>query len=148
MLFAHPFEGEIAQKLSTYRLQVEMAPKALDALASANFSSPEPAETLDVDDDEWAGFIKPKKISQRQRKGAKRTATRAAVAAVPFDPMMFKTLGLYVPLCPEDSEILSLEIMSDQKAILKVGRRFLYFFHCTYNLTDYSFTLLLCKTQM
>jgi hypothetical protein len=115
MLFAHPFEREIAQKLTTYRLQVELAPKALDALASTIFSA-EP-ETPDADDDEW-GFIKPKRTSQRQRKGAKRTAARAAI---PFDQKLFKALGLAVPECPKESEFLSLHIMSDQKAILKVS---------------------------
>ena len=114
MLFAHPFERETAQKLSAYRIQVELAPKALDALASAVFS-PE-SETLDVDNDEW-GFIKPKRTSQRQRKGAKQKAARAAVS---FDSKSFKALGLSVPQCPEESEILSLRIMGDQKAILKV----------------------------
>ena len=81
MLFAYPFDREISQKLSTYCLQVELAP---DAIASMIFSS-EP-EKLDVNDDD-GGFIKPKRTSQRQRKGAKQMVTKAAI---PFDPKSFK----------------------------------------------------------
>lgn len=89
---------------------MELAPKALGALAAATF--PVELERTEDDQDDW-GF----KASQRQRKRAKRVAAKAATL---FDPKLFKSLGLLVPKSPEEVDMVSKLLIDDHKAILKV----------------------------
>ena len=116
-MFLYPFDRETSELLGLYRRRVELAPKALGALAAGTFSV-ELEKTADDEDDEddW-GFIKPQKASQRQRKRAKRTAAKAAIL---FDPKLFKSLGLSVPRSPKEVETVSNLLVDEHKAILKV----------------------------
>jgi hypothetical protein len=138
VLFAYPFDREISELLSLYRHRVELAPKALGALAAATFSVE--LEKTDDDEDDW-GFIKPQKTSQRQRKRAKRIAE----ATILFDPKLFESLGLFVPKSPKEVEMVSKLLVDDHKAILKVHHLMLDQ-SFTY-LTLYSSTLTDCETQ-
>jgi len=117
VLFAYPFDREIAELLSFYHNRVELAPKALGALAVATFSV-ELEKTEDDEEDDW-GFIKPQKISQWQRKRAKRIAAKSTVL---FDPKLFESLGLFVPKSPKEVEMVSKLLIDEHKAILKVHR--------------------------
>jgi hypothetical protein len=117
VLFAYPFDRKISELLSLYRHRVELAPKALAALAAATFSVELEKKTED-DEDDW-GFIKPQKTSQRQRKGAKRIAAKATIL---FDPKLFESLGLFVPTSPKEVEMVSKLLVDEHKVILKVHR--------------------------
>lgn len=109
LLFASPFDRKASELLNLYRHRVELAPKALGALAAATF--PVELERTEDDQDDW-GF----KASQRQRKRAKRVAAKAATL---FDPKLFKSLGLLVPKSPEEVDMVSKLLIDDHKAILK-----------------------------
>lgn len=126
VLFAYPFDRDISELLSVYRHRVELAPKALGALAAATFSVE--LEKTEGDEDDW-GFIKPQKTSQRQRKRAKRIAAEATIL---LDPKLFESLELFVPACPEEVEMVFKLLVNEHKAILKV--------HCL--MLDQSFTYL------
>jgi uncharacterized RDD family membrane protein YckC len=112
VLFAYPFDRETSQLLSLYRHRVELAPKAIGALAAATFSVE--LERPDDDEDDW-GFIKPKKSSQRWRKRAKRVDSN-----ILFDPKLFESLGLIVPKSLKEVETVSKLLMDEHKTILKV----------------------------
>jgi hypothetical protein len=112
VLFAYPFDRETSKLLSLYRHRVELAPKAIGALAAATFSV-EP-EKRDDDEDDW-GFIKPPKSSQRWRKRAKRVNSN-----ILFDPKSFESLGLIVPKSLKEVETVSKLLIDEHKTILKV----------------------------
>ena len=116
VLFAYPFDREISELLSFYRHRVELAPKALAALAAATFSVE--LEKTEGDEDDW-GFMKPQKTSQQQRKRAKRIAAKAAIL---FDPKLFESLGLFVPGTPKEVEMVLKLLVDEHKDILKVHR--------------------------
>ena len=116
LLFACPFDREISELLSLYRHRVELAPKALGALAAATFSVEPALEKMGNDEDDW-GFIKPQKSSQRQRKRAKRVDAKASIL---FDPKLFESLGLFVPKSPKEVEVVSKILLHEHKTILKV----------------------------
>jgi hypothetical protein len=116
VLFAYPFDREISELLKSYRHRVELAPKALGALAAATFSA-ELEKTEDRDDEDDWGFIKPQKTSQQHRKRMKRIAARATIL---FDPKLFESLGLFTPRSPEEVETVYKLLVDEHKAILKV----------------------------
>ena len=116
LLFACPFDRETSELLSLYRHRVELAPKALGALAAATFSVEPALEKMGNDEDDW-GFIKPQKSSQRQRKRAKRVDAKASIL---FDPKLFESLGLFVPKSPKEVEVVSKILLHEHKTILKV----------------------------
>lgn len=112
VLFAYPSGNETSELLTLYRHRVELAPKAIDALAAATFS----VELEKPDDDEGdSGFIKPQKSSQRWRKRAKRVDSN-----IVFDPKLFQSLGLTVPKSLNEVETFSKILIDEHKTILKV----------------------------
>lgn len=94
---------------------MELAPKALGALAAATFGSIELEKTENDEDD--LGFIKSQKNSQRQRKRSKRIAAKATIL---FDPKLFQSLQLLVPTSPEEAETVSKDLIDQHRVILKV----------------------------
>jgi hypothetical protein len=112
VLFAYPFDRDTFKLLSLYRHRVELAPKAISALAAATFSVE--LEKPDVDEDD-RGFIKPQRSSQRWRKRAKRVDSN-----ILFDLKLFESLGLIVPKSMEEVETVSKLLIDEHKTILKV----------------------------
>jgi hypothetical protein len=114
LLFAYPFDRENSKLLSLYRHRVELAPKAIGALAAATF----PVELEKPDDNEDnRGFIKPPKSSQRWRKRAKRVDSTSNILS---DGKLFECLGLSVPKSLKEVETVSKLLIDDHKDILKV----------------------------